>query len=431
MELLEAGPEEPRRDAPRWLLPLVVALLALAALAWWATHRGAADRTDGSGPTQGAAPSPLPGASRPIESGQSFSAAPAPAPWPSEAGACGNVAWLPVLEAGVGARPEVSLLVGGAALTLVDVHAGVGRQLWTPEGDGAVTDLQSAPGHGTYLVTADCQPDAGALWRLGSITTAVEPVAAALGMPWLIPGPHGPWQAQTPAGLDDVSGGAYRLRSVVSGETARLPADVQPIAVTDAGVVAASGSTTDDGQHTQLWSSGGRLVRDLGHGWPLGVTPHGDVLATGNSCNYGDAGSCRLRLIDPATGRTRHEYQLPAGEYVTSGVAFDARSRLAAFTLSLTGTDAPYGTGHPFPPSRPATLDLVTGAVTSVPGLELAPKTNAGIAISRSEWLFITVSLGDHGQVIAWRSGLPAPVHVVDIAGPLSQAPPVQVLPLP
>jgi hypothetical protein len=46
-------------------------------------------------------------------------------------------------------------------------------------------------------------------------------------------------------------------------------------------------------------------------------------------------------------------------------------------------------------------LNLTTGEFQIVPGLELAPKTGAGLAFSpHGQWLLITINRGDHGHLL-------------------------------
>lgn len=431
MEVLESGPE-PGRGRPRWLPPVILAVLVLAIAVWLLTRTTSPEpppvASQSSSPSVSPSASPPPSASD-AETAQSSTAT--PQPWPSRTGACGSIAWLPLSHTGIGPLPHVRLLLGGAQLTLVDVAAGTRRTLWNPGGDISITDLQPDPrGHGTYLVAAPCSPDAAAvLWQLPALDEQPQHVRGALAIPWLVPGQHGPWQVQTPYGLDDVSSSGFRMREVASGATATLPEAAEPIAVTDAGLVVAGGSAANNTPRTQLWSTRGQLLHDYGPGWPLGVTPRGDVLTTTGNCNVGDTQPCHLRLLDPSTGRLLHRYVLPAGQYVNSGIAVDPASRHVGFVLSLPSNERPYDTGHPFPASRLVILNLATGALTTVPGIELAPKTNAGLALATNGWIFASLSFGDHGEVVAWRDGLPAPIPVVDLPGPLTQAPPVQLQP--
>jgi hypothetical protein len=65
---------------------------------------------------------------------------------------------------------------------------------------------------------------------------------------------------------------------------------------------------------------------------------------------------------------------------------------------------------HPGNPSDLAVLDLVTGKIEVLRGLELAPKSQANLAFSRdSRWLLISLNEGDRGRLLVWRSGWPGP----------------------
>ena len=69
-----------------------------------------------------------------------------------------------------------------------------------------------------------------------------------------------------------------------------------------------------------------------------------------------------------------------------------------------------------------------TGGLEIVPGLELPAKTGAGLVFAdRGNWLFLTVSYGDHLHVLAWRPGLGAPQEVARLDGPVAWAPPLLI----
>lgn len=58
-----------------------------------------------------------------------------------------------------------------------------------------------------------------------------------------------------------------------------------------------------------------------------------------------------------------------------------------------------------------------------MPGLELPPTTHAGLAFSATgNWLLVTVNEGDYGELLAWRPGMPGPVLVTTLPGPLAGA---------
>jgi len=82
----------------------------------------------------------------------------------------------------------------------------------------------------------------------------------------------------------------------------------------------------------------------------------------------------------------------------------------------------------PVPPSDIAVLHLDTGRLEIVPGLELAPKTGAGLAFAADgSWVFVTVSDGDHTHLLGWHSGLGAPQSVARLSGPVPWAPPLLI----
>jgi len=61
-----------------------------------------------------------------------------------------------------------------------------------------------------------------------------------------------------------------------------------------------------------------------------------------------------------------------------------------------------------------------------VPGLELPPGVRTGLAFDGTgRWLLVTVSEGNHGELLAWRRGMPGPALVARLPGPLIAAPPL------
>lgn len=74
--------------------------------------------------------------------------------------------------------------------------------------------------------------------------------------------------------------------------------------------------------------------------------------------------------------------------------------------------------GAPFPPADVAVLHLRTGSLDMVPGLELPPETQAGLAFDTTgRWLPATVNEGDPGELPTWRQGMPAPALVTSLPG--------------
>ena len=98
---------------------------------------------------------------------------------------------------------------------------------------------------------------------------------------------------------------------------------------------------------------------------------------------------------------------MPPGRYPSSGATISDGGRYLAFQLARPGPDPRFEMGHPGGPSDIAVLDLGSGHLTVVPGVELAPKSSAGLAFSAGgEWLVITLNEGSRTRLLVWRPGL-------------------------
>ncbi len=116
---------------------------------------------------------------------------------------------------------------------------------------------------------------------------------------------------------------------------------------------------------------------------------------------------------------------MPTGGDLSSPV-FSPDGTLAAFQLARARRDPRFAAAPLGPPSDVVVLNLRTGKLDIVPGLELPPATWAGLAFDPTgRWLLTTVSEGDHGDLLAWRPGLPGPALVTSLPGPLAEAPPL------
>jgi hypothetical protein len=220
------------------------------------------------------------------------------------------------------------------------------------------------------------------------------------------------------------------LRPVGGGRSLALPPNAYPVADTGAGlVVAASEPDPDKPPRVMLLDpTTARPVRDLGAGRPLAADGVRVLLLLGR-CDIGLATpSCTVARIDVRTGQPRGRYRLPDGRVPVSAGSFSRDGRLVAFQLARARSDRRLDPGHPVPPSDVAVLHLDTGRLEVVPGLELAPKTGAGLLFAgNGGWLFATVSDGDHTHLLGWRPGLGAPESVARLAGPVAGAPPLVI----
>lgn len=82
------------------------------------------------------------------------------------------------------------------------------------------------------------------------------------------------------------------------------------------------------------------------------------------------------------------------------------------------------------PPSDIAIIDLDTGALDVVPGIELPAKMSPGLAFSADgRWLVIALNAGTNTRLLAWQHGLIDPYESTPVAGFVLGAPAIVVLP--
>ncbi|MBO0828496.1 MAG: hypothetical protein J2P24_12010 [Streptosporangiales bacterium] len=419
-DLLEQGGGRPPR---RWPV-VVVAVVAVLALVGYGVVRQAQRRP----PSASDAVSSL-SASPP-------STAPSgPNGLPMTTGACGAQASRMFMNADpVDERTGVRLLVGGAQVALVDVDSGqVVPRSQVPDADHNQAQTLVRHGADVYALVAPCEgPRPG---RVVGVDAKGEVRRVPMSGPvdGLIGGPAGVYGVDYPP--DDATpgaGSAVQLRPV-GGGTVSVDGDLSPLGVTSAGVVALANGEHADGEPPQvvlLDRSTGHVTRTIAGGYPLGVS--GDaVIWHGKACRYlatGPAARCVLHATD--VGGADRSYRLPTGRTPASDVVASADGRFVALQISDSRTDSRYTGGHPGPPSELAVLDLGSGRLRIVPGLELPPKAGAGLAFTPDDrWLAATVSEGDHGHLLLWRVGTARALRTdVRLAGPLASAPPVVAL---
>jgi hypothetical protein len=227
----------------------------------------------------------------------------------------------------------------------------------------------------------------------------------------------------------------YRSHTVLTplngGRAVTLKKNTDPMADTTAGlVVLDSPGAGRAGTAELIDSNSGAPVRWVARGYPMGATSH-VVLVSRPRCRVQvtDDARCALRSIDLMTRRPTATFVLPAGRVPVSDAVFSPNGATAAFQLARARQDPRWPIGPPFP-SDVAVLHLDTGSLDIVPGLELPPGARTGLAFDGTgRWLLITVSEGNHGELLAWRRGMPGPALVARLPGPLIAAPPLLLTP--
>jgi hypothetical protein len=315
----------------------------------------------------------------------------------------------------------VAVLVGGTALREVTPGGALTRPLPGLPGQGwVVTKLVSGPGADYAFVDPQCN---GYLW----VYRIVAGVAHRLGTAAfdLLGGPHDAWAVTYPRHT--------LLTPLNGGRKVTLKAGADPVADTAAGLVVAHHPRAGQPGTVELVDPHtGALVRRLGRGSPLGAAA-GVALVSLPGCGAPPANPrCTLESVSLTTGRPTARFELPAGRVPVSDAVFSPGGTVAAFQLARARRDTRFTTGRPLPPADVAVLQLNTGRLDIVPGLELPPGTGAGLAFDTTgSWLLATVSEGDHGELLAWRHGMAGPALMTSLPGPLMAAPPLLLAPSP
>jgi hypothetical protein len=391
------------RPPPRWVRALAVAA-GVALLAWVIVTRTGPHGTASSSRSKAPATSPARASVTWPE-----------VPWPAAPGACDSPVSLPRIQvAREGAGVRGRLLVGGAALREIGPGRAVSRPLSGLAGRGLlVTKLVVGPDADYALAVRRCSGQlrvyrivAGAAYRLRIAADS------------LLGGPHHAWAV------------SYSRHTVLTplngGRTVTLKARTEPVADTVAGLVVVAYDQRAAAPYTVelVNPDSGALVRRLATGWPIGAAG-GIVLVRQADCGAPLTHSaCALKSIDLGTGRQRAMFELPPGRAPVSTAVFSRNGGMAAFQLAWARKDPRFPTV--LPPADVVVLDLRTGRLDKVPGLELPPETQAGLTFDAAgSWLLATVSEGDRGELLAWRPGMPGLAGITVLPGPLVAAPPL------
>jgi len=315
------------------------------------------------------------------------------------------------------------VLVGGTGLRQVTFGGAVSGPLpGLPEHGRLVTNMVAGPG-AAYAFDTPCFSSTASVRVYRIVAGAVQRLRIAADA--LLGGPHRAWTV------------TYRaqhtvLTSPAGGRAVTFTSNIAPVADTAAGLVVVAYHPPAGRRHTVelLDPDTGAVLRRLGGGSPLGAA--GQVLlVSAHGCAGPPAhNTCTLESIDLNTGRPAAPAELPAGRIPIWGdlasPVFSPDGTLAAFQLARARPGPRFAAAAAGPPSDVAVLHLRTGRLDIVPGLELPPRTWAGLAFDATgNWLLATVSQGNHGELLAWRPGMPGPALVTSLPGPLAEAPPL------
>ena len=347
--------------------------------------------------------------------------------WPSAPGACGSTVDLPLIRLSrQPAHVHTRLLIGGTGLREVTPGGAVSGLLpGLPERGRMVTNVVAGP-RAAYAFDTPCTSSTASvqIYRIGAGAAHRLGVSADA----LIGGPHLAWAL------------SYRPSTVLTqvltplagSRAVRFSSSTDPIADTAAGLVVVRYRPLAGQRHAVelVDPNTGAVLRRIGDGFPMGAADH-VLLVSLHGCASAPAHStCTLKSFDLSTGRPQATIKLPAGRSPTGGdlssPVFSPNGTLAAFQLARASRDPHYAATFPSTPSDVVILNLRTGRLDIVPGLELPPATWAGLAFDPTgRWLLATVSEGDHGDLLAWRPGMPGPALVTSLPGPLDEAPPL------
>jgi WD40 repeat protein len=425
----EVGDEEELLQPSRPLLPrraqIAVLLLAVLAIAV-VIAVGVWPRSNHPGPAVPPALPSVPSAAwpLPLETSEAWP------PRPSAPAACGTqVVWPIVSSTTVKEPTDIKVLLGGSGLRIVDFDTGHAASLpRSPLRRGEfVVELISESQ--TYAVTGGCTFKQPRVLRIGAAGRASVITVPGFSTTVFADGPRA-WSARLPT---DFRPNGFLL-PLEGGSRVRLPVWFWPHAITSRVIVGHVGPTaTGAGPLLLIDAATGHVRDNLGDGRPVAVG-HG-VVVWAAGC---DASSDRPYMLHRrfVTGVATSSYRLPRPPGVGGGV-LSPDGRKVAFTLERARQDPRYEhedpryvQGRPAPPSDIVILQLDTGVIEVVPGIETSATSPPGLAFSADgRWLVVALDAGSRTRLLAWHSGLTHPYESKPIAGKALPTPAIAVLP--
>ena len=404
-EVLEVGKASRRgRRRAGWILVLV-ALLTLIVL------RASTDR-----PQHHAAPSPTPSdLISTIPDGRSARA------WPTAPGACGADTLLPIVSSAPPAEHTgIQVLLGGDRLRLVDFDSGHATTL--PDAvvrPGEYAAVLAGDPITAYATTGSCNETAPYAMLRISVDHRVSVIRPLGPTEWALTDGNRVWIASFASDIDSPYG---TIAPVAGGQRVRLPLGFYASAIVDDTVV---GLLQPDPSISPTWLA---LVDARTGLLRAKLEEHVAPLAAGAGQVFWTSG-----CDDDASPCTLHRRPIDGGETLGSplprpaccGVVSPDGTRVA-FLIERPSSDSGFD-GHPLPPMDIAIMQLDSGRLSIVPGIELPAKSKPGLAFAGRDWLVIALDAGSRTRILAWRPGLRQPYETNALPG-LVHNPPTLVV---
>ncbi|MFI7063713.1 hypothetical protein ACIBL3_22195 [Kribbella sp. NPDC050124] len=342
--------------------------------------------------------------------------------WPTAPGACGADTLLPIVSSSPPAEPTgLEVLLGGERLRLVDFDSGHATTLPDPAvHPGEYAAVLAGDPVTAYATTGSCDETAPYAMLRISVDHRVS-VIRPLG-PTESPLTDGNrvWIASFASAIDNPYA---TITSVAGGQRVRLPLGFYPSAIVGDTIV---GMLQPDPSISPTWlalvdARTGRLQAKLEQHVALLAAGAGQVFWT-SGC-HDDASPCTLRRQSIAGGQTVGS---PLPGPGCCGVVSPDGTRVA-FLVERAATD-PRFDDHPLPPMDIAIMQLDTGRLDLVPGIELPAKSQPALAFAdRGDWLVIALNAGSRTRLLAARPGLRQPYETTALPG-LVHHPPTLVV---
>jgi hypothetical protein len=340
--------------------------------------------------------------------------------WPTGREACGSTVDLPLIQRTAPAPGDtgISVLVATTGMARVDFDTGRVKRLAVPYNPHSTYVSRLVGRKPTFAVLLSCDGLLVMTPQLSAVT------------------PRGVLPVMLPREMDDfVFDGArawgihYSTSSTGSGQLIPLGGDAQPLRLPpEFGVRQASDGLLVGNLPSSLNSPGSLLLVDestgavranLGDGELMAADSRDVIWSTG--CNAEQPTPCRAHRRNLDTGLTT-DYRLPRAPGYSAG-SLSPDGRMLAFVMERSHPDRRFNSDHPFPPGEVAVLNLISGHVTTVPGIELPAKTAPGLAFTSNDWLVIALDAGRRTRLFGWRHGMRAAFEGPAVTGASSSPP--------